>query len=100
MAEKRLYVIKGSSFSNQPDVVVHLAYPPPCLWCAKAVFTTSTDEPLICAFCDIGVNQDGTPWTSAQHLERSKHYADAIERYRRDAATQPGFLDGGGETLS
>lgn len=54
---------------------------PPCLWCGEPVVSPSMDGPLVCALCDMGMNEDGTKWTPEQYQEKLKHFNDQILKY-------------------
>lgn len=70
----------GGVFS--PVIVVEIDGVPPCFWCGLSVERPSMDGPLVCWRCDMGVNTDGSRWTSEQHAANAQRFCDSIERYR------------------
>lgn len=78
MTTKRYRIDQGLLL---PPILVDLESPPPCLFCGEPVMRPSSDGPLVCGWCDCGVNRDGTHWTPAQFHERWEHRLAKIEEY-------------------
>jgi hypothetical protein len=62
---------------------------PPCLWCGEPVTDPSMDGPLVCPWCDMGKNRDGTPWSAKDHFRLSEHFNKMVTIYREQEITQP-----------
>jgi hypothetical protein len=65
-----------------PPIIVYLECPPPCLFCEQPVESPSTDGPLVCAWCDCGVNRDGTEWTEEQACTLWRHREAMLHMYK------------------
>jgi hypothetical protein len=61
-----------------PDLVVEIEDPPPCLFCGEPVDSPSSDGPLVCAWCDLGMRRDGAKWTQEEAEQAWEHRRHAI----------------------
>lgn len=80
--EVRVYFI-NRTFAE--PIRVEIKGVPPCLWCSAPVDSPSADGPLVCPHCDMGVNKDGTKWSSADYRERRAQFVRSVEDYAKKA---------------
>lgn len=70
----KYYINRNEAFTGLKHLEVEYEFPPPCLYCGEPVIDESTDGPLVCPWCDMGYNSDGTKWTDEQNYEKHNHF--------------------------
>ena len=54
---------------------------PECLMCNKKNILPSSDGPLICDLCDLGIYEDGTKWEFYEYKKRRLNMKNRIEDF-------------------
>jgi hypothetical protein len=75
----KYYINRNEAFTGLKQLEVEYDYPPPCLYCNRLVESPSTDGPLVCGWCDMGCNSDGSKWTEQDSLDRHANFKRRIE---------------------
>ena len=55
---------------------------PECLMCGANDFMPSMDGPLICSWCDMGKNRDGSPWSAQEAQDRRSRKIRRVQETR------------------
>lgn len=78
----RYRIHQNEAFTGKPDLIVEYDGDPPCLYCNEPVTSPSMDGPLVCPWCDMGKNKDGTKWTWQENKARHDNFAKRIQEIR------------------